>query len=139
MSMAENIKSNGFIMDDEGRILEIVDQEARAGVKALTEENANQGEQIAALQGKAYKDYMEGEIAAVTERLQAIQYAAPNSTTFAFCTDLHYREFRDPVRLQNIMGGVAAISKECVVIAIDSFVKGARRWTSMTTATNVVA
>lgn len=40
MSMAENIKSNGYLMDDEGRILEIVDQEARAGVKALTEEYA---------------------------------------------------------------------------------------------------
>lgn len=84
-------------------------------VTTLTEENANQGEQIAALQGKDYKDYMEGEIAAVTERLQAIQYAAPNSTTFAFCTDLHYREYRDPVRLQNIMGSVAAISKVCPV------------------------
>lgn len=85
------------------------------GIGQLSEENANQGEQIAALQGKAYKDYMEDEIAAVTERLQAVQYAAPNSTTFAFCTDLHYREYRDPVRLQNIMGSVAAISKVCPV------------------------
>lgn len=66
-------------------------------------------------QGTAYSDYMQDEINAVTERLQAIQYAAPNSTTFAFCTDLHYREYRDPVRLQNIMGSVAAISKVCPV------------------------